>query len=279
MTRILKTIDKQHPHLFSSSKNKIIKEMYDWKQFIRDIICYFENCSETQIHDNIDNSVKLSLLFFPMFNLLLAELIMLNYYTWFLSTPIPKIHTIDERFLMLSNLISLIFSQLLFKWFISQETVLPLPFSYFFKHNLLNCGGIIALDLMSIACKNLIGPSTFNTAFRSYLLSYGIFFIIMHITYPKHHLNIDKYVNIAYAQMSFLLLSNILIKLYTQTVHTDDYDHALSNIMQANLLYYLPQTLFFYFLISELKKISHEIYPHDDNDEDELPDILRNPIY
>ncbi len=277
MYRIVQTINRQHPHLLSNPQNKINKEIYNWKQSIREAIYYFENCSETQIHHSINHGFNLSILLFPIFNLLLAELIMLNYYTWFLSLTIPKIHAIDERFLMLANLISLILSQSLFKWFAYQEQLLPLPFPYFFKHNLINCGTIITLDLMSLVCKKLIEHSSFILHFRAYLLSYGSFFIAMHITYPKHHLDIHKYIHIAYAQMSFLLISNIIIKSYIQIIYPNNYTHELSNVMQANLLYYLPHTLFFYFIISELVKIAHEFYPHQ-FDEDALSDILRNPM-
>ena len=271
--RILQTIEKKNPSLFLSFKNQLLKERYQCSQSFRQTLSYFENCSEHQIQQHLKDFFKSYLMFFPMMNMLLAEFIMLNYYTWFLSTSIPKIKLSDERLLILVNFSSLLFSETIFEWFFGKNKNQPLPFPYFLKQNLINCGSIIGIDLLL----QFFSLSPFILSLREYLISYGSIFIALHIKYPKHHLDFSKYIDIAYVQMCFFILSNLMIKSYTQITHPNDHNNELNNLIKANLLFYLPHAVFFYFFISELKKISKELKETDDIHE-EFPDILRNAI-
>lgn len=273
--RILKNVEQKHPELFLSSSNNI-KEIYYWKQTLLEAFAYFENCSEDEIHRYIENYYQLSLITFPIINLLSAEIILLHYYLWFLPIPIPKMSILDERFIILSNLLALIISQTIYECVMVKDKAVPLPFQYYLNQNLINCASVLGLDLLAQVCKNLHEQSDFILTFRSYLLSYGAFFIALHNIFPKHHFDMYKYIQFAYAQLSFMLISNVLLKSCTYMLYPDNYEQQINTIMQANLLCYLPHCLFFYFLLSELKKISHIL--NDENEADTLQDIIQNPM-
>lgn len=267
--RIFEAIEKNNPSLFFNSKNLSLIENYRWVQSFRHTLRYFENCSEHQLQCYF----KSYLLLFPMMNMLIAEFIMLNYYSWFLSTPIPKINQADKHFLILLNFVSLMLSDTIFKLFFGKNTNPPLPFQYFLNQNLINCGSIIGLDLLL----HLFHSSPLILSFRAHLISYGSIFIALHIKHPKHHMDISKYIDIAYIQMCFFILSSSMIKFYTQISYPSNYQNELSNLMQTNLLFYLPHTMFFYFFISEVNKIMQVFKQTDDIDE-EFHQIPRNNL-